>query len=157
MSLEKGKLYKCNILVNRYPGAGDKDVVVSIQVEDWDESEPPIDVVIEDGQNVVVTLTDVSNGVVVDRADLYLSSEHYDREVRNVPVANNKMEFVFPRETEGGTLRLNKARFHTVTGDEFDYYFKDKELLGDNLDELPLVAPKVGDAWGDGVILPWGR
>lgn len=46
---------------------------------------------------MVVTLTDVSNGVV-DRADLYLSSEHYDREVRNVPVANNKMEFVFPRE-----------------------------------------------------------
>lgn len=157
MSLEKGKLYKCNILVNRYPGAGDKDVVVSIQVEDWDESEPPIDVVIEDGQNVVVTLTDVSNGVVVDRADLYLSSEHYDREVRNVPVANNKMEFVFPRETEGGTLRLNKARFHTVTGDEFDYYFKDKELLGDNLDELPLVTPKVGDAWGDGVIFAVGE
>ena len=157
MSLEKGKLYKCNILVNRYPGAGDKDVVVSIQVEDWDESEPPIDVVIEDGQNVVVTLTDVSNGVVVDRADLYLSSEHYDREVRNVPVANNKMEFVFPRETEGGTLRLNKARFHTVTGDEFDYYFKDKELLGDNLDELPLVVPKVGDAWGDGVIFAVGE
>lgn len=157
MSLEKGKLYKCNILVNRYPGVGDKDVVVSIQVEDWDESEPPIDVVIEDGQNVVVTLTDVSNGVVVDRADLYLSSEHYDREVRNVPVANNKMEFVFPREIEGGTLRLNKAHFHTVTGDEFDYYFKDKELLGDNLDELSLVAPKVGDAWGDGVIFAVGK
>ncbi|MEI3422776.1 MAG: hypothetical protein V8R91_17970 [Butyricimonas faecihominis] len=144
-------------MVNRYPGAGDKDVVVSIQVEDWDESEPPIDVVIEDGQNVVVTLTDVSNGVVVDRADLYLSSEHHDREVRNVPVANNKMEFVFPREIEGGTLRLNKAHFHTVTGDEFDYYFKDKELLGDNLDELSLVAPKVGDAWGDGVIFAVGR
>ena len=157
MPLEKGKLYKCNILVNRYPGAGDKDVVVSIQVEDWDESEPPIDVVIEDGQNVVVTLTDVSNGVVVDRADLYLSSEHHDREVRNVPVANNKMEFVFPREIEGGTLRLNKAHFHTVTGDEFDYYFKDKELLGDNLDELSLVAPKVGDAWGDGVIFAVGK
>ena len=157
MSLEKGKLYKCNILVNRYPGVGDKDVVVSIQVEDWDESEPPIDVVIEDGQNVVVTLTDVSNGVVVDRADLYLSSEHYDREVRNVPVANNKMEFVFPREIEGGTLRLNKAHFHTVTGDEFDYYFKDKELLGDDWDELSLVAPKVGDAWGDGVIFAVGK
>lgn len=157
MSLEKGKLYKCNILVNRYPGAGDKDVVVNIQVEDWDESEPPINVVIEDGQNVVVTLTDVSNGVVVDRADLYLSSEHYDREVRNVPVTNNKMEFVFPRETEGGTLRLNKVHFHTVAGDEFDYYFKDKELLGDNLDELSLVAPKVGDAWGDGVIFAVGK
>lgn len=157
MSLEKGKLYKCNILVNRYPGVGDKDVVVSIQVEDWDESEPPIDVVIEDGQNVVVTLTDVSNGVVVDRADLYLSSEHHDREVRNVPVANNKMEFVFPREIEGGTLRLNKAHFHTVTGDEFDYYFKDKELLGDDWDELSLVAPKVGDAWGDGVIFAVGK
>ena len=41
--------------------------------------------------------------------------------------------------------------------DWFDYYFKDKELLGDNLDELSLVAPKVGDVWGDGVIFAVGE
>ena len=157
MSLEKGKLYKCDILINQYPGAGDKDVVISTRVEDWDESEPPIYIAFEDGQNVVATLTGVSNGVVVNRADLYLSSENKVHEKLNIPVIDNKMEFMFPREKEGGTLQLNKAHFYTEAGDEFDYYFKDKELLGDNLDELFLVAPKVGDIWGDGVIFAVGE
>ena len=157
MSLEKGKLYTCDVLINQYPGAGDKDVVISTRVEDWDESEPPIYVVFEEGQNVVATLTDVSSGVVVKRADLYLSSENRNYEKLNVPVIRNKMEFMFQREKEGGTLQLNKARFYTEAGDEFDYYFQDKELLGDNLDELSLVSPKVGDAWGDGVIFAVGE
>ena len=157
MSLEKGKLYTCDVLINQYPGAGDKDVVISTRVEDWDESEPPIYVVFEEGQNVVATLTDVSSGVVVKRADLYLSSENRNYEKLNVPVIRNKMEFMFPREKEGGTLQLNKARFYTEAGEEFDYYFQDKELLGDNLDELSLVSPKVGDAWGDGVIFAVGE
>ena len=157
MSLEKGKLYKCDILINQYPGAGDKDVVISTRVEDWDESEPPIYIAFEDGQNVVATLTGVSNGVVVNRADLYLSSENKVHEKLNIPVIDNKMEFMFPREKEGGTLQLNKAHFYTEAGDEFDYYFKDKELLGDNLDELFLVAPKVGDIWGDGMIFAVGE
>ena len=157
MSLEKGKLYKCDILINQYPGAGDKDVVISTRVEDWDESEPPIYIAFEDGQNGVATLTGVSNGVVVNRADLYLSSENKVHEKLNIPVIDNKMEFMFPREKEGGTLQLNKAHFYTEAGDEFDYYFKDKELLGDNLDELFLVAPKVGDIWGDGVIFAVGE
>ena len=157
MSLEKGKLYTCDVLINQYPGAGDKDVVISTRVEDWDESEPPIYVVFEEGQNVVATLTDVSSEVVVKRADLYLSSENRNYEKLNVPVIRNKMEFMFPREKEGGTLQLNKARFYTEAGDEFDYYFQDKELLGDNLDELSLVSPKVGDAWGDGVIFAVGE
>ena len=157
MSLEKGKLYKCDILINQYPGAGDKDVVISTRVEDWDESEPPIYIAFEDGQNVVATLTGVSNGVVVNRADLYLSSENKVHEKLNIPVIDNKMEFMFPREKEGGTLQLNKAHFYTEAGDEFDYYFKDKELLGDNLDELFLVALKVGDIWGDGVIFAVGE
>ena len=157
MSLEKGKLYTCDVLINQYPGAGDKDVVISTRVEDWDESEPPIYVVFEEGQNVVATLTDVSSGVVVKRADLYLSSENRNYEKLNIPVTRNKMEFMFPREKKGGTLQLNKARFYTEAGDEFDYYFKDKELLGDNLDELSLVAPKVGDVWGDGVIFAVGE
>ena len=157
MSLEKGKLYKCDILINQYPGAGDKDVVISTRVEDWDESEPPIYIAFEDGQNVVATLTGVSNGVVVNRADLYLSSENKVHEKLNIPVIDNKMEFMFPREKEGGTLQLDKAHFYTEAGDEVDYYFKDKELLGDNLDELFLVAPKVGDIWGDGVIFAVGE
>lgn len=157
MSLEKGKLYTCDVLINQYPGAGDKDVVISTRVEDWDESEPPIYVVFEEGQNVVATLTDVSSGVVVKRVDLYLSSENRNYEKLNIPVIRNKMEFMFPREKEGGTLQLNKARFYTEAGDEFDYYFQDKELLGDNLDELSLVSPKVGDAWGDGVIFAVGE
>ena len=157
MSLEKGKLYTCDVLINQYPGAGDKDVVISTRVEDWDESEPPIYVVFEEGQNVVATLTDVSSGVVVKRADLYLSSENRNYEKLNIPVTRNKMEFMFPREKKGGTLQLNKARFYTEAGDEFDYYFQDKELLGDNLDELSLVSPKVGDAWGDGVIFAVGE
>lgn len=157
MSLEKGKLYKCDILINRYPGAGDKDVVISTRVEDWDESEPPIHIVFEDGQNVVATLTDVSSGVIVTRADLYLSSENKVYEKLDIPVIDNKMEFMFPREKKGGTLRLNKAHFYTEAGDEFDYYFKDKELLGDNLDELSLVPPKVGEVWGDGVVFAVGE
>ena len=157
MSLEKGKLYTCDVLINQYPGAGDKDVVISTRVEDWDESEPPIYVVFEEGQNVVATLTDVSSGVVVKRADLYLSSENRNYEKLIIPVTRNKMEFMFPREKKGGTLQLNKARFYTEAGDEFDYYFQDKELLGDNLDELSLVSPKVGDAWGDGVIFAVGE
>ena len=157
MSLEKGKVYKCDILINQYPGAGDKDVVISTRVEDWDESEPPIHIVFEDGQNVVATLTDVASGVVVNRADLYLSSENKVHEKLNIPVINNKMEFMFPREKEGGTLRLNKARFYTEAGDEFDYYFKDKELVGDNLDELSLVPLKVGDAWMNGTVFVVGE
>jgi len=157
MSLEKGKVYKCDILINQYPGAGDKDVVISTRVEDWDESEPPIHIVFEDGQNVVATLTDVASGVVVNRADLYLSSENKVHEKLNIPVINNKMEFMFPREKKGETLRLNKARFYTEAGDEFDYYFKDKELLGDNLDELSLVPPKVGDAWMNGTVFVVGE
>ena len=157
MSLEKGKVYKCDILINQYPGAGDKDVVISTRVEDWDESEPPIHIVFEDGQNVVATLTDVASGVVVNRADLYLSSENKVHEKLNIPVINNKMEFMFPREKKGETLRLNRARFYTEAGDEFDYYFKDKELLGDNLDELSLVPPKVGDAWMNGTVFVVGE
>lgn len=157
MSLEKGKLYKCDILINQYPGAGDKDVVITTRVEDWDESEPPIHIVFEDGQNVEATLTDVSSGVVVTRADLYLSSENKTHEKLKIPVVNNKMEFIFPREKKGETLRLNKAHFYTEAGDEFDYYFKDKELLGDNFDNLSLVAPEVGDVWGDGVIFAVGE
>lgn len=157
MSLEKGKLYKCDILINQYSGVGDKDVVISTRVEDWDESESPIHIVFEDGQNVVATLTDVSSGVVVNRADLYLSSKNKVHEKLSIPVIDNKMEFMFPREEKGGTLRLNKAHFYTEAGDEFDYYFKDKELLGDNLDELSLVAPKVGDVWGDGVVFVTGK
>ena len=157
MSLEKGKLYTCDVLINQYPGAGDKDVVISTRVEDWDESEPPIYVVFEEGQNVVVTLTDVASGVVVNRADLYLSSENRNHERLNIPVISNKMVFMFPREKKGETLRLSKARFYTEAGDEFDYYFQDRVLLGDNLDELSLVAPKVGDAWGDGVIFAVGE
>lgn len=106
MSLEKGKLYTCDVLINQYPGAGDKDVVISTRVEDWDESEPPIYVVFEEGQNVVATLTDVSSGVVVKRADLYLSSENRNYEKLNVPVIRNKMEFMFPREKEGGNFAV---------------------------------------------------
>lgn len=157
MSLEKGKVYKCDILINQYPGSGDKDVVISTRVEDWDESEPPIHIVFEDGQNVVATLTDVASGVVVNRADLYLSSENKVHEKLNIPVINNKMEFMFPREKKGETLRLNRARFYTEAGDEFDYYFKDKELVGDNLDELSLVPPKVGDAWMNGTVFVVGE
>ena len=73
-----------------------------------------------------------------------MSSENKVHEKLNIPVINNKIEFMFPREKKGGTLRLNKAHFYTEAGDEFDYYFKGKELLGDNLDELSLVARKLG-------------
>ena len=71
-------------------------MVISTRVEDWDESEPPIHIVFEDGQNVVATLTDVSSGVVVTRADLYLSSENKVYEKLDIPVIDNKMEFMFP-------------------------------------------------------------
>ena len=136
---------------------GNKDIVINTQIEDWDEAEPPIHIVFEEGQRVEVALTDVSNGVNINRVDLYLASETKTRDMLDVPVINNKMEFMFPRETKGGTLLLNKAHFYTEAGEEFDYYFKGKELLGDNLDELSLAAPKVGDTWGNGKIFVVGK
>ncbi len=157
MSLKKGKLYRCDILINQYPGVGNKDIVINTQIEDWDEAEPPIHIVFEEGQRVEVALTDVSNGVNINRVDLYLASETKTRDMLDVPVINNKMEFMFPRETKGGTLLLSKAHFYTEAGEEFDYYFKGKELLGDNLDELSLAAPKVGDTWGNGKIFVVGK
>lgn len=155
--LEKGKLYRYDILINNYPGVGDKDIIVNTTIEDWDESEPPITIVFEDGQNVMVKLADVSTGVSVSRADLYVSSEDATREILNIPVTNNELEFIFPRKKQGATLQLNRAHFYTESGEEFDYYFKDKQLLGDNLDRLSLVAPEVGDTWMGGTIFVVGK
>lgn len=50
MSLEKGKVYKCDILNQPISRSGDKDVVISTRVEDWDESESAHSYCVEDGR-----------------------------------------------------------------------------------------------------------
>lgn len=155
--LEKGKVYTCNVLINQYPGAIEKDIVINTKIEDWIESEIPINIEIESGQDVLVRLADVVENVNIEKADLYLSSENRTYKVLNVPVVRNEMVFMFPRETKGGTLQLQKARFYTNDDEQFNYYFTERELMGDNLDILSLTPPNYGDSWNGGKIFIVGK
>ncbi|WP_099291691.1 fimbrillin family protein [Butyricimonas sp. Marseille-P3923] len=155
-NFEQGKEYTYNVKVNKYPGMGPVEMQFSVSVKDW-YSEEPYEIVIEKGEEVEVLLTEVAVGVNISKADLYLSSGEVKRELKAIAVVDNKMKFVFPRLEEGGSLRLEKAIFYVANGEAFEYYFKDKELKGNNNDEVALPAPKVGDAWAGGTIFIVGE
>lgn len=154
---EKGKIYEYAVKLNMYPGMGDREITVKPSIKDWDNSEPPRVTEIEQGSLVKVMLTDVSNGVVIKKADLSLSSGSFVRNVKDIEVTENTMQFIFPRLTIGGTLQLDKVHFYTEGGEEFDYYFTGKILEGNNADEIALPAPSVGDAWAGGTIFVVGK
>lgn len=154
---EKGKIYVYTVELNVYPGMGDEEITVKPSIKDWDASEPPRVTEIEKGSFVKVMLTDVSNGVVIKKAELLLSSGDFVRNVKDIEVKGNEMQFIFPRLTIGGTLQLDKAHFYTEGGEEFDYYFTGKILEGNNADEIALPMPSVGDAWAGGIIFVVGK
>ncbi|WP_303180676.1 fimbrillin family protein [uncultured Butyricimonas sp.] len=155
-NFEQGKEYTYNVKVNKYPGMGPVEMQFSVSVKDW-YSEEPYEIVIEKGEEVEVLLTEVAAGVDISKADLYLASGEVKRELKAIAVVDNKMKFVFPRLVEGGSLRLEKAVFYVANGEAFEYYFEDKELKGNNNDEVALPAPKVGDAWAGGTIFVVGE
>lgn len=153
---EKGKEYCFDVLVNEYPGMGDVDLSFSLSVKDW-VADTTFQIVIENGEKARVELTDVAEGVVINKADFYLSSGETVRVSKGIAVVNNKMEFMFPRTEAGGTLKLDSARFYTDSGEEFGYYFKNMVLKGNNRDKVALTAPQVGEAWAGGTIFVVGE
>ncbi len=155
--LEKGKIYEYPVELNVFPGMGDKEITVIPTIKDWDTSESPRITVIEEGNTVTAMLTGVSDGVLINKVDLFLSSGDFVREVKGVIVKENKLQFVFPRTTIGGTLQLDKAHFYTVGGEEFDYFFTDKVLVGNDKDEIALSVPKIGDTWAGGTVFIIGK
>lgn len=155
-NFEKGKEYTYNVKVNKYPGMGSVEMQFSVSVKDW-ISEEYYEIVVEKGEKVEINLTDVAMGVNISKTDLYLASGEFKRELKDISVVNNKMKFIFPRLSEGGALQLVKARFYTDAGEQFDYYFRNVELKGNNYDKIVLSIPKIGDAWGGGTIFVVGK
>lgn len=157
MVFEQGKLYKCDIWLDVYPGTSETKIELSSSISDWDELDLPINIVVGKGEEAIVTLDDVVAGVMINRADLYLFSGDTPFTIMDVPVGNNEMKFIFPRLEVDGKLQLKKIHFYTSNNEEFDYYFTNKELRGDDFDRLSLTPPKEYDAWGDGVIFLTGK
>lgn len=154
---EKGKIYQYFYDLDKVLGIGDKELVVKPSIKEWDDSEEPRTGEIEKEKYITATLTEISAGVVINKADLYLSSGESKKEIKDIEVTENKMRFVFPSTTSGGTMQLDKAHFYTEGGEEFDYYFEGKILAGNNADKIALPAPGVGDAWAGGTIFVVGE
>jgi len=153
---ESGKEYVYDLKINEYPGMGPMEEVFLITIKEWEQVQAG-EVIVERGERVKVMLEDVVEGVAINKADLFMSSEGVERKVENVAVENNQMNFVFPRTVEGGSLQLNSACFYTEAGEKFVYYFTDLVLKGNNYDRVALPMPKVGDAWAGGTIFVVGK
>lgn len=154
---EKGKIYQYFYDLDKVLGIGDKELVVKPSIKEWDDSEEPRTGEIEKERYTMATLTEVSTGVVINKADLYLSSGESKKEIKDIEVTENKMRFVFPSTISGGIMQLDKAHFYTEGGEEFDYYFEGKILAGNNADKIALPAPSVGDAWAGGTVFIVGK
>ena len=152
ITFEAGKQYNYDICLNRYAGLSEKEVVVNMTTEEWNEVEGGT-IMISKGEAAPVVLKDVVEGVAITKADLYFG----ETVVADILVENNRMEFVFPRLVEDETVLLAQARFYTDEGESFNYYFNDKELIGNGTDTLSLPAPKIGDSWGEGVVFVVGE
>lgn len=149
---ESGKQYNYEICLNHYAGLSQKEVTVNMTMEDWNEVDAgPI--MIAKGETAKVVLKDVTEGVTITKADLHFGNAV----VSGIPVKNNVMELIFPRLVEDEIVILEQACFYTDTDGSFNYYFNNKELLGNNGDTLALPSPKVGDSWGDGVVFVVGE
>ena len=156
MTFEPGKEYVYTLKVNDYPGLGPTKEMFLVSIKDWEQVQVG-EILVEKGEKARVTLTDVAEGVTINKADLCMSSGGIVRKVKNITVTSKQMEFVFPRTVEGGTLQLDSACFYTETGEKFAYYFTDMTLKGNNHDEVALTIPKVGDAWMGGTVFVVGK
>lgn len=149
---EAGKQYNYEVCLNRYAGLSPKEVQLALKVEDWNEI-PAGSITIAHGEEVVVALTDVAEGVTIEKADLYFSTTS----VMGVAVSDNQMKFMFPRLVVDGTATLERAHFYTSTGEEFDYYFDNLELKGNGRDKVSVRPLEIGDSWGEGTVFVVGE
>ena len=149
---EAGKQYNYEICLNHYAGLSQKEILVNMTMENWNEVEMGT-IMISKGEEATVALEDVVEGVTITKADLHFGNAV----VSDVPVADGKMKFVFPRLVEDEVLTLKQACFYTAGGESFNYYFNDKQLIGNGADVLSLPAPKIGDSWGEGVVFVVGE
>ena len=152
ITFEAGKQYNYDICLNRYAGLSEKEVVVNMTTEDWNEVEGGT-IMISKGEAAPVMLKDVAEGVTITKADLHFGGTV----VTDIAVTDNRMEFVFPRLVEDDAVLLEQACFYTAEGESFNYYFNSKELIGNGTDTLSLPAPKIGDSWGDGIVFLVGE
>ena len=152
VTFEAGKQYNYDICLNHYAGLSNKKMIVNMTTENWDEVEGGV-IMISKGEPAPVTLTNVANGVTITKADLYFG----ETVVADIPVENNRMEFVFPRLVEDAAVVLTKAQFYTTEDESFSYYFNNKALAGNGTDVLSLVSPEIGDVWGEGVVFVVGE
>lgn len=153
---EEGKKYTYDFQIDEFPGLGPVQQLFLVSIKNWD-SVPSEVIVVEHGEKATVTLTDIARGVEINKTDLYLTSGDVQRKVKDIAVVNNKMEFIFPRTVEGGTLQLDSAYFYTIDGEKFAYHFKNVTLKGNNYDKVALTVPQVGDAWAGGTIFVVGE
>lgn len=149
---EAGKQYNYEVCLNRYAGLSPKEVQLALKVEDWNEI-PAGSITIAHGEEVAVALTDVADGVTIEKADLYFSTTS----VMGVAVSDNQMKFMFPRLVVDGTATLERAHFYTSTGEEFDYYFDNLELKGNGRDKVSVRPLEIGDCWGEGTVFVVGE
>ena len=149
---ESGKQYNYEVCLNRYAGLSPKEVQLALKVEDWNEI-PAGSITIAHGEEVAVALTDVAEGVTIEKADLYFSMTS----VMGVAVSENQMKFMFPRLVVDGTATLERAHFYTSTGEEFDYYFDNLELIGNGRDKVSVRPLEIGDSWGEGTVFVVGE
>lgn len=149
---EAGKQYNYKVCLNRYAGLSPKEVQLVLKVEDWEDL-PAGSITIAHGEEVAVALTDVAEGVTIEKADLYFSKTS----VMGVAVSDNQMKFMFPRLVVDGTATLERAHFYTSTGEEFDYYFDNLELIGNGRDKVSVRPLEIGDSWGEGTVFVVGE
>lgn len=149
---EAGKQYNYKVCLNRYAGLSPKEVQLVLKVEDWEDL-PAESITIAHGEEVAVALTDVAEGVTIEKADLYFSKTS----VMGVAVSDNQMKFMFPRLVVDGTATLERAHFYTSTGEEFDYYFDNLELKGNGRDKVSVRPLEIGDSWGEGTVFVVGE
>lgn len=149
---ESGKQYNYKVCLNRYAGLSPKEVQLVLKVEDWEDL-PAESITIAHGEEVAVALTDVAEGVTIEKADLYFSTTS----AMGVAVSENQMKFMFPRLVVDGTATLERAHFYTSTGEEFDYYFDNLELRGNGRDKVSVRPLEIGDSWGEGTVFVVGE
>lgn len=152
VEFEAGKQYNYKVCLSRYAGLSPKEVQVVLKVEDWEDL-PAESITIAHGEEVAVALTDVAEGVTIEKADLYFSKTS----VTGVAVSDNQMKFMFPRLVVDGTATLERAHFYTSTGEEFDYYFDNLELKGNGRDKVSVRPLEIGDCWGEGTVFVVGE
>ena len=144
--------YNYTVTLDKYAELPQQQVQVESSVGFWGEEEREI--TLSKGETVKVTLSDVAEGVTITKADLYFGGGIVQE---GVTVTDNKIEIVYPLLSPEEKVTLEQAHFYTSAGEEFDYYFVEKELKGNGTDVLALTPPEVGASWGEGVVFVVGE